>query len=165
MERAQQNVNDQKEKVDDLTSAATAADTVKSTKTALEDKLFEMNKGDTAALDMQGGKEGQSKKQRRTSKSSQRTPTRRRSRRRSAARLPPSPSLPAILRAQDTAIATINQTDRGFTVKISITNEQAKKVKVGDTAELRQLLGRRDRNARDHRQRPAEPAEKPPADL
>ena len=36
----------------------------------------------------------------------------------------------------DTAIATINQTDRGFTVKISITNEQAKKVKVGDTAEL-----------------------------
>ena len=36
----------------------------------------------------------------------------------------------------DTAIATINQTDRGFTVKLSITNEQAKKVKVGDTAEL-----------------------------
>lgn len=58
VERAQQNVNDQKEKVDDLTSAATAADTVKSTKTALEDKLFEMNKGDTAALDMQAAKKG-----------------------------------------------------------------------------------------------------------
>lgn len=36
----------------------------------------------------------------------------------------------------DNPLATINQTDRGFTVKISITNEQAKKVKVGDTAEL-----------------------------
>ena len=36
----------------------------------------------------------------------------------------------------DTPIATINQTDRGYTVKITVTNEQAKKVKVGDTAEL-----------------------------
>ena len=36
----------------------------------------------------------------------------------------------------DNPLATINQTDRGFTVKITVTNEQAKKVKVGDTAEL-----------------------------
>lgn len=34
------------------------------------------------------------------------------------------------------AMATIDVVDRGFTIKISVTNEQAKQVKVGDTAEV-----------------------------
>ena len=38
-------------------------------------------------------------------------------------------------------LATISVTDRGFTVKIDVTGEQAKKVKVGDTAELVNFWG------------------------
>jgi len=36
----------------------------------------------------------------------------------------------------DTAMATIDVVDRGYTIKIPVTNEQAKQVKVGDTAEV-----------------------------
>ena len=135
VERAQQNVNDQKEKVDDLTSAATAADTVKSTKTALEDKLFEMNKGDTAALDMQAAKkaieEAKANIEKLTKDADAQEVTAKVGGTIASVTVTAGDTASA-----DTAIATINQTDLGFTVKISITNEQAKKVKVGDTAEL-----------------------------
>lgn len=135
VERAQQNANDQKEKVDDLTSAATAADTVKSTKTALEDKLFEMNKGDTAALDMQAAKkaieEAKANIEKLTKDADAQEVTAKVGGTIASVTVTAGDTAGA-----DTAIATINQTDRGFTVKISITNEQAKKVKVGDTAEL-----------------------------
>lgn len=135
VERAQQNVNDQKEKVDDLTSAATAADTVKSTKTALEDKLFEMNKGDTAALDMQAAKkaieEAKANIEKLTKDADAQEVTAKVGGTIASVTVTAGDTASA-----DTAIATINQTDRGFTVKLSITNEQAKKVKVGDTAEL-----------------------------
>ena len=135
VERAQQNVDDQKEKVDDLTSAATAADTVKSTKTALEDKLFEMNKGDTAALDMQAAKkaieEAKANIEKLTKDADAQEVTAKVGGTIASVNVTAGDTASA-----DTAIATINQTDRGFTVKISITNEQAKKVKVGDTAEL-----------------------------
>ena len=135
VERAQQNANDRKEKVDDLTSAATAADTVKSTKTALEDKLFEMNKGDTAALDMQAAKkaieEAKANIEKLTKDADAQEVTAKVGGTIASVTVTAGDTASA-----DTAIATINQTDRGFTVKISITNEQAKKVKVGDTAEL-----------------------------
>ena len=135
VERAQQNVDDQKEKVDDLTSAATAADTVKSTKTALEDKLFEMNKGDTAALDMQAAKkaieEAKANIEKLTKDADAQEVTAKVGGTIASVTVTAGDTASA-----DTAIATINQTDRGFTVKISITNEQAKKVKVADTAEL-----------------------------
>lgn len=36
----------------------------------------------------------------------------------------------------DAAMATIDVVDRGYTIKIPVTNEQAKQVKVGDTAEV-----------------------------
>lgn len=36
----------------------------------------------------------------------------------------------------DAAMATIDVVDRGYTIKVSVTNEQAKQVKVGDTAEV-----------------------------
>ena len=65
----------------------------------------------------------------------------------------------------DTAIATINQTDRGFTVKISITNEQAKKVKVGDTAELVNYWGDATATFETIGNDPQNPQKKPPADL
>ena len=42
---------------------------------------------------------------------------------------------------EEQPLATINVTDRGFTVKIDVTNDQAKKVKPGDTAELVNFWG------------------------
>ena len=133
-------------------------------RTALEDKLFEMNKGDTAALDMQAAKkaieEAKANIEKLTKDADAQEVTAKVGGTIASVTVTAGDTASA-----DTAIATINQTDRGFTVKISITNEQAKKVKVGDTAELVNYWGDAHRNARNHRQRPAEPAEKPPADL
>lgn len=135
VERAQEAVNNQKEKVDELTSASSAAETVKTAKTALEDKLFEMNKGDTAALDMQAAKkaieEAKANIEKLTKDADAQEVTAKVGGTIASVTVTAGDTAGA-----DTAIATINQTDRGFTVKISITNEQAKKVKVGDTAEF-----------------------------
>ena len=135
VERAQNAVDDQKDTVDKLTSAASAAETLKSAKTALEDKIFETNKGDTAALDMQAAKKAIEDKKADIEKLTKDADAQE-----ITAKVGGTIASVSVT-AGDTAsadnpLATINQTDRGFTVKISITNEQAKKVKVGDTAEL-----------------------------
>ena len=128
-------VEDQADVISDLESASTAAETVKTAKTALEDKLFEMNKGDTAALDMQAAKkaieEAKANIEKLTKDADAQEVTAKVGGTIASVTVTAGDTAGA-----DTAIATINQTDRGFTVKISITNEQAKKVKVGDTAEL-----------------------------
>lgn len=135
VERAQQEADDQKDTVEKLTSAASAADTLKAAKTALEDKLFEVNQGDTAALDMQAAKkaieEAKANIEKLTKDADAQEVTAKVGGTIASVGVTAGDTASA-----DTAIATINQTDRGFTVKISITNEQAKKVKVGDTAEL-----------------------------
>lgn len=135
VERAQNAVNDQKDTVDKLTSAASAAGTLKSAKTALEDKIFETNKGDTAALDMQAAKKAIEDKKADIEKLTKDADAQE-----VTAKVGGTIASVTVTAGDtasaDTAIATINQTDRGFTVKLSITNEQAKKVKVGDTAEL-----------------------------
>ena len=135
VERAQEDVDEQQEKVDDLTSAATAADTLKSAKTALEDKLFEVNQGDTAALDMQAAKKAIE-----DAKQNVANLTKDADAQEVTAKVAGTIASVSVTAGDtagaDTPIATINQTDRGYTVKISVTNEQAKKVKVGDTAEL-----------------------------
>lgn len=135
VERAQNAVNDQKDTVDKLTSAASAAETLKSAKTALEDKIFETNKGDTAALDMQAAKKAIEDKKADIEKLTKDADAQE-----VTAKVGGTIASVSVT-AGDTAsadnpLATINQTDRGFTVKITVTNEQAKKVKVGDTAEL-----------------------------
>ena len=128
-------VEDQADVISDLESASSAAETVKTAKTALEDKLFEMNKGDTAALDMQAAKkaieEAKANIEKLTKDADAQEVTAKVGGTIASVTVTAGDTASA-----DTAIATINQTDRGFTVKISITNEQAKKVKVGDTAEL-----------------------------
>ena len=135
VERAQEDVDDQKDTVEKLTSAATAADTLKSAKTALEDKLFEVNKGDTAALDMQAAKKAIEDAKENIAKLTKDADAQEVTAK--VAGTIASVSVTAGDTAgADTPIATINQTDRGYTVKITVTNEQAKKVKVGDTAEL-----------------------------
>ena len=128
-------IEDQSAVVSDLESASSAAETVKNAKTALEDKLFEVNQGDTAALDMQAAKKAIEDKKADIEKLTKDADAQE-----ITAKVGGTIASVSVT-AGDTAsadnpLATINQTDRGFTVKISITNEQAKKVKVGDTAEL-----------------------------
>lgn len=128
-------IEDQSAVVSDLESASSAAETVKNAKTALEDKLFEVNQGDTAALDMQAAKKAIEDKKADIEKLTKDADAQ-------EVTAKVGGTIASVnVTAGDTAsadnpLATINQTDRGFTVKISITNEQAKKVKVGDTAEL-----------------------------
>ena len=128
-------IEDQSAVVSNLESASSAAETVKNAKTALEDKLFEVNQGDTAALDMQAAKKAIEDKKADIEKLTKDADAQE-----ITAKVGGTIASVSVT-AGDTAsadnpLATINQTDRGFTVKISITNEQAKKVKVGDTAEL-----------------------------
>ena len=135
VENAKDAVDEQTEVVSDLGKAADNATAVKTAKEALEDKLFEMNKGDTAALDMQAAKkaieEAKANIEKLTKDADAQEVTAKVGGTIASVTVTAGDTASA-----DTAIATINQTDRGFTVKISITNEQAKKVKVGDTAEL-----------------------------
>lgn len=134
-EQAKDAVDEQTEVVSDLESASSAAEKVKSTKEALEDKLFEMNQGDTAALDMQAAKKAIEDKKEEIEKLTKDADAQEVTAKVSGTIASVNVTAGDTVSA-DMALATINQTDRGYTVKISVTTEQAKKVKVGDTAEL-----------------------------
>lgn len=133
--RAKEAVDEQTDVVSDLESASSAAEIVKSTKEALEDKLFEMNQGDTAALDMQAARKAIEDKKAEIEKLTKDADAQEVTARVSGTIASVNVTAGDTASA-DMALATINQTDRGYTVKISVTTEQAKKVKVGDTAEL-----------------------------
>lgn len=134
-------INDQQAAVDKLSSAASAAETVKSTKQALEDIIFKQNLGDSSSVDMEASKKAIERKQAEVDKL-----------RENADELEVKSSVSGTIASIDASagksiggeeqpLATINVTDRGFTVKIDVTNDQAKKVKTGDTAELVNFWG------------------------
>ena len=134
-------INDQQTAVDKLSSAASAAETVKSTKQALEDLVFKQNLGDSSSVDMEASKKAIERKQAEVDKL-----------RENADELEVKSSVSGTIASIDASagksiggeeqpLATINVTDRGFTVKIDVTNDQAKKVKTGDTAELVNFWG------------------------
>lgn len=134
-------INDQQAAVDKLSSAASAAETVKSTKQALEDIIFKQNLGDSSSVDMEAAKKAIERKQEEVAKL-----------RENADELEVKSSVSGTIASinasagksiggEEQPLATINVTDRGFTVKIDVTNDQAKKVKTGDTAELVNFWG------------------------
>ena len=134
-------INDQQTAVDKLSSAASAAETVKSTKQALEDLVFRQNLGDSSSVDMEASKKAIERKQAEVDKL-----------RENADELEVKSSVSGTIASinasagksiggEEQPLATINVTDRGFTVKIDVTNDQAKKVKTGDTAELVNFWG------------------------
>ena len=134
-------ITDQQTAVDKLSSAASAAETVKSTKQALEDLVFKQNLGDSSSVDMEAAKKAIERKQEEVDKL-----------RENADELEVKSSVSGTIASinasagksiggEEQPLATINVTDRGFTVKIDVTSEQAKKVKVGDTAELVNFWG------------------------
>ena len=134
-ERAAQAVSDQQEYVDKLASASTLAEQVKSAKQALEDKIFEQSLSDGSSLDLEAAKKAIDEKKADIEKLTQ-----------NADEVEVKAKVGGTVSAinvtagnnagAETPLMTLNLTDRGYTVKISVTNEQAKKVRVGDSAEL-----------------------------
>ena len=131
----------QDELVQKLTDAASAGEAVKSAKKALEDLIFEQGLGDSSSIDMEASKKAIERKQEEVAKL-----------RENADELEVKASVSGTIASinasagksiggEEQPLATINVTDRGFTVKIDVTSEQAKKVKVGDTAELVNFWG------------------------
>ena len=135
IERAQNAVDTQQDKVNRLTSANTLAEQVKSAKQALEDKIFEQGLADGSALDLEAAKKAIDEKKADIEKLTQ-----------NADEVEVKAKVGGTVSAinvtagnnagAETPLMTLNLTDRGYTVKISVTNEQAKKVRVGDSAEL-----------------------------
>lgn len=135
IERAQNAVDTQQDKVDRLTSANTLAEQVKSAKQALEDKIFEQGLADGSALDLEAAKKAIEEQKVKIEKLTQ-----------NADEVEVKAKVGGTVSAinvtagnnagAETPLMTLNLTDRGYTVKISVTNEQAKKVRVGDSAEL-----------------------------
>ena len=134
-------VSNKQTEIDKLTKASSAADTVKSTKHALEDLVFKQNLGDSSSVDMEASKKAIERKQAEVDKL-----------RENADELEVKSSVSGTIASinasagksiggEEQPLATINVTDRGFTVKIDVTNDQAKKVKTGDTAELVNFWG------------------------
>ena len=135
VDAAAQAVTDQQEVVDKLASAGTLADQVKSAKQALEDKIFEQSLSDGSSLDLEAAKKAIDEKKADIEKLTQ-----------NADEVEVKAKVGGTVSAinvtagnnagAETPLMTLNLTDRGYTVKISVTNDQAKKVRVGDNAEL-----------------------------
>ena len=128
-------IEDQQDLINDLSSATGAAATLKAAEEALEDRLFELSLSDSASLDVQKEKEAIEKQK----------------------------ELIEILSAEadgqdiystvsgvvekihtsagntvgaETPVLSITIADRGYTMQIPVTVEQARKVNIGDTAEI-----------------------------
>ena len=132
---ANQAVTDQQAEYDKLSKASSAAATMKSAKDTLENLVFEQNLADSSSVDMKAAKES-IEKQRKTVEKLQKE---------SEGGEVKSPvngtiSSLAVSAGQTanagTALAKIDVIDRGYTLKIGVTNEQAKKVTIGEQAEL-----------------------------
>ena len=129
------NVDDQQAEVDKLASAASAADTVKSAKQALEDLVFAQSLGDTASLDLKDQKEDIEKQ-----KLAIEELTKNADGQEVTAKVSGIVSEISVTAGNtagaETPLCTINVADRGYTIKIPVTQDQARRVKVGDNAEL-----------------------------
>ena len=134
-------ITDQQTAVDKLTSASSAAETVKSTKKTLEDLIFKQNLGDSSSIDMEASKKAIERKQEEVAKLRENADELEVKSSVSGTIASISASAGKSIGGEEQPLATINVTDRGFTVKIDVTTEQAKKVKVGDTAELVNFWG------------------------
>ena len=127
--------------IDKLSKASSAAETVKSTKKTLEDLIFKQNLGDSSSIDMEASKKAIERKQKEVAKLRENADELEVKSSVSGTIATINASAGKSIGGEEQPLATINVTDRGFTVKIDVTNEQAKKVKVGDTAELVNFWG------------------------
>ena len=132
---AKQAADDKQADVDRLTAASTAAETLKTAQQALEDKVFEASLGDSANLDLQNSKKAIEEQQKVVDELLANADGQ-------EVKANVGGKISAInvtagnSAGADTALATITVADRGYTVKIPVTADQAKKVTVGDVATI-----------------------------
>lgn len=128
-------VDDKQEEVDKLANAASAGDTVKSTKQALEDLIFNQSLGDSASLDLKNQREDIEKQKEKIEELTK-----------NADEAEVTAKVPGIINeinvsagttvGAEEPLCTINVADRGYTIRIPVTQEQARRVNVGEQAEL-----------------------------
>ena len=132
---AKRTAEDKQAEVDKLTAASTAAETLKTAQTALEDKVFETSLGDASSLDLQNSKKAIEEQQKVVdelmAQADGQEVTANVSGKVTAINVTAGNSAGA-----DTPLATLTVVDRGYTVKIAVTADQAKQVTVGDTATI-----------------------------
>lgn len=124
-----------------LNDAKSYADKVESTKDELSDLLFTKSLGDSSGIGMEAQKRAIEKQKADLEKLRENADELEVKSSVSGTIATINASAGKSIGGEEQPLATINVTDRGFTVKIDVTNEQAKKVKVGDTAELVNFWG------------------------
>ena len=128
-------ISEQNAVIATMTKASTAAEALKSAEQALEDKLFEVNLGDAGSLDMQHAKESiEIQKKLIEALSSE------------ADGQEIKANVSGVISAihtsaggtagAETPVVSITVADRGYTLQIPVTAEQARQVSIGDTAEV-----------------------------
>lgn len=128
-------IEDQADYISDLTDAQTYADAADTAKENLEDLLFEQELADPSSLSMQSKRDAIEKQKEKIAQLEADAEG-------GEVTADVSGVISAInITAGNTigpqqALATIQVVDRGYTIKISVTMEQAKKVTVGDKADL-----------------------------
>lgn len=135
VDAAAEDVTNQEDYIKELESAKTYADQAKAAKETLEELMFNQGLANTSDLDMQASKEAIEKKKEEIKKLEE-----------DADGGDVTAKVGGVISAinvtagnsigPDQALATIQVVDRGYTVKISVTTDQAKKVRVGDKADL-----------------------------
>ncbi|MBR0104741.1 MAG: biotin/lipoyl-binding protein [Firmicutes bacterium] len=138
-DRAKDAVDAQKMEVDKLSSAKTAAESVKTAQINLEDLLFQQSLGSADNVDIQTARTEIARDRDRLNELLE-----------NADEAEVKANVSGIIESieatagknigADTAMATINVADRGYTLKIPVTNEQAKSVKIGEPAEITDYL-------------------------
>lgn len=134
-QRAQREAEDQQAVVEKYQSGVSAGETLKAAQEALEDAVFQANLGSTDSLDIQAAKKAIEEQKKVVEELTQQADGQE-----VVANV--SGTISAInvtagnTAGAETALATITVADRGYTVKISVTTEQARQVRVGDTAQV-----------------------------
>ena len=134
-QRAQREAEDQQAVVERYQSGVSAGETLKAAQEALEDAVFQANLGSTDSLDIQAAKKAIEEQKKVVEELTQQADGQE-----VVANV--SGTISAInvtagnTAGAETALATITVADRGYTVKISVTTEQARQVRVGDTAQV-----------------------------
>lgn len=135
VDAAAEDVTNQEAYIQDLSDAQTYVDQAKDAKDALEELIFNQGLADSSNLDMQAAKEAIEKKKEEIKKLEA-----------DAEGGEVTAKVSGVIGAinvtagntigPEQALATIQVVDRGYTIKISVTADQAKKVRVGDKADL-----------------------------
>lgn len=128
-------VVEQQAVVDNYSAAKNAADALQSAKTALEDKVFTQNLGSTENLDLQNDKVKIDEQKKLVEELTANADGQ-------EVKAEISGTIGSInvtagnTAGAETPIATITVADRGYTLKIPVTVEQSRQVRIGDTANI-----------------------------